>query len=65
MRDDDNVEVIPGDVLVGKVSEHGRDEGRCPVIHVQSRLALRESVLSGGGGLSIGWGSWYIGHTPR
>lgn len=43
MRDDDDVQVIPGDVLVGKVSEHGGDERCCSVVHIQTRLSLRES----------------------
>lgn len=43
MRDDDDVEVIPRDILVGKISEHGGDERGCSVVHVQPRLSLRES----------------------
>lgn len=43
VRDDDNVQVISGNALVGEVSEHGRDERRRPVVHVQPRLALGKS----------------------
>lgn len=72
MCDDDNVEIIPRDVLVGEVSEHGGDERCCSVIHVQARLALRESDwlidcrgegkdagrLMGGGGYSTVGGTF-------
>lgn len=43
MCDDDDVQVVPRDVLIREVSEHGGDERCCSVVHVQARLSLRKS----------------------
>lgn len=45
MRHDDNVQVVSGNILIGEVAEHRGDKGRCPVVHVQSRLSLREPIF--------------------
>lgn len=42
VRDYDNVQVVPRDALIGEVSEHGGNEGRGPVVHVQSGFTLRK-----------------------